>query len=201
MPLLAAVINPKSTFTWLHHSPITDASLPAKPSHSRLSAISSQKIGGELPASRDTGGLGWDRASALSLLGAYTGLMYALPVAGGWVADRLLGYRRALIGGGRADARRVSAAHVGSGVARVYRRILDLTLGVVTAATAILAAVLRPALRGSVAAGSASVRRAVAPSASHRRRVLDIGIVEIACAIVAKSRRGRSSLIIVPFSS
>lgn len=53
-----------------------------------------------LAASRATGGFGWSRSSALSLLGVYSGLMYALPVAGGWVADHLLGYRRALAIGG-----------------------------------------------------------------------------------------------------
>ena len=54
-----------------------------------------------LAADRSAGGFGWSRAAALTLLGAYSGLMYALPVAGGWVADRLLGHRRALsVGGG-----------------------------------------------------------------------------------------------------
>ncbi|MBV9726989.1 MAG: hypothetical protein JO299_17650 [Gammaproteobacteria bacterium] len=53
-----------------------------------------------LSADRSTGGFGWERTPALSLLGVYSGLMYALPVVGGWVADRLLGHRRALIVGG-----------------------------------------------------------------------------------------------------
>ena len=53
-----------------------------------------------LSADRDAGGFAWDRTSALALLGVYSGLMYALPVIGGWVADRLLGHRRALIAGG-----------------------------------------------------------------------------------------------------
>ncbi len=53
-----------------------------------------------LSADRSTGGFGWDRDSALTLLGVYSGLMYALPVLGGWVADRLLGHRRALTAGG-----------------------------------------------------------------------------------------------------
>jgi len=54
-----------------------------------------------LAASRAEGGFGWDKGSALSVLGVYSGLMYALPVAGGWVADRLLGHRRAIaVGGG-----------------------------------------------------------------------------------------------------
>jgi len=53
-----------------------------------------------LSADRSAGGFGWDRTPALTLLGVYSGLMYALPVVGGWVADRLLGHRRALIVGG-----------------------------------------------------------------------------------------------------
>jgi len=53
-----------------------------------------------LSADRDAGGFAWDRTAALTLLGIFSGLMYALPVVGGWVADRLLGHRRALIVGG-----------------------------------------------------------------------------------------------------
>jgi len=53
-----------------------------------------------LSADRSAGGFGWERTPALTLLGIYSGLMYALPVVGGSVADRLLGHRRALIVGG-----------------------------------------------------------------------------------------------------
>jgi POT family proton-dependent oligopeptide transporter len=53
-----------------------------------------------LAAGRSAGGFGWDRSSALSTLGVYSGLMYALPVVGGWIADRLFGHRRALALGG-----------------------------------------------------------------------------------------------------
>jgi proton-dependent oligopeptide transporter, POT family len=53
-----------------------------------------------LSADRSDGGFAWDRTSALALLGVYSGLMYALPVVGGSVADRVLGHRRALIVGG-----------------------------------------------------------------------------------------------------
>jgi proton-dependent oligopeptide transporter, POT family len=53
-----------------------------------------------LAASRASGGFGWRDAPALTLLGVFSGLMYALPIAGGWVADRLLGHRRALTLGG-----------------------------------------------------------------------------------------------------
>jgi POT family proton-dependent oligopeptide transporter len=53
-----------------------------------------------LSAERASGGFGWKGAPALTLLGVYSGLMYALPVAGGFVADRFLGHRRALTSGG-----------------------------------------------------------------------------------------------------
>ncbi|MSQ97764.1 MAG: hypothetical protein EXR85_00475 [Xanthomonadales bacterium] len=42
------------------------------------------------------GGFGWADPKALGLVGLYSGLMYALPAFGGWIADRVLGRRRAL---------------------------------------------------------------------------------------------------------
>ena len=53
-----------------------------------------------LSGDRGNGGFGWSREAALTVLGVYSGLMYALPVAGGWIADRYLGHRRALTFGG-----------------------------------------------------------------------------------------------------
>lgn len=49
------------------------------------------------PASR--GGLGLPVADAASLFGAWIGFMFVLSLAGGWVGDRLLGNRRALLVG------------------------------------------------------------------------------------------------------
>ncbi len=46
------------------------------------------------------GGLGWSREHASRLYGWYNGLLYLTPVAGGWLADRLLGANRALAIGG-----------------------------------------------------------------------------------------------------
>jgi len=45
-------------------------------------------------------GLGWDNASALKLYGWFTGLVYVTPLLGGWLADNVLGQRRAIIYGG-----------------------------------------------------------------------------------------------------
>ena len=45
-------------------------------------------------------GLGWDNASALQLYGWFTGLVYITPLLGGWLADNVLGQRKAIIMGG-----------------------------------------------------------------------------------------------------
>ncbi|HVE60405.1 MAG TPA: oligopeptide:H+ symporter, partial [Chitinophagaceae bacterium] len=42
-------------------------------------------------------GWGWDRKDALQLYGIYTGLVYLTPIIGGLIADKLIGYRRAVI--------------------------------------------------------------------------------------------------------
>lgn len=46
------------------------------------------------------GGLGWSKADALSLYGTYTMMVYVMGVVGGYVADRFLGQRRAVLIGG-----------------------------------------------------------------------------------------------------
>lgn len=43
------------------------------------------------------GGWGWSREQALSLYAMYTGLVYLTPILGGIVADKLLGYRNAIL--------------------------------------------------------------------------------------------------------
>ena len=43
---------------------------------------------------------GWDKGSAAGLYGTYTSLVYLTPLAGGFIADRWLGTRRALVLGG-----------------------------------------------------------------------------------------------------
>jgi len=39
-------------------------------------------------------------SKAFAIYGAYTGLVYMAPVLGGWVADKILGYKIAVIFGG-----------------------------------------------------------------------------------------------------
>ncbi|MEO7445096.1 MAG: peptide MFS transporter [Ferruginibacter sp.] len=43
------------------------------------------------------GGWQWDRKDALQLYGIYTGLVYLTPILGGLIADKLIGYRKAVI--------------------------------------------------------------------------------------------------------
>ncbi len=45
-------------------------------------------------------GLGWTSADALSLYGTFTGLVYFTPLIGGWLADNVLGQRKAIYIGG-----------------------------------------------------------------------------------------------------
>lgn len=42
------------------------------------------------------GGWGWSREEALKLYGMYTGLVYLTPILGGFIADKILGYRYAV---------------------------------------------------------------------------------------------------------
>ncbi|MEP0266813.1 peptide MFS transporter [Dokdonia sp.] len=45
----------------------------------------------------DEGGWGWERADATLLYGWYIGLVYLTPVLGGIIADKIMGYRNAVI--------------------------------------------------------------------------------------------------------
>jgi len=47
-----------------------------------------------------TGGLGFDTATAGAVYGLYTSMVYMATLPGGWVADRLIGQRRAVLYGG-----------------------------------------------------------------------------------------------------
>ena len=53
-----------------------------------------------MSASVEEGGLGWTKAEASQLYGWYIALVYFTPFFGGLIADRLLGYRRAILIGG-----------------------------------------------------------------------------------------------------
>lgn len=48
-------------------------------------------------AAINKGGLGWSNADALKLTGLYGALVYASPLLGGWIADRILGNKIAVL--------------------------------------------------------------------------------------------------------
>lgn len=50
-----------------------------------------------LVSSLASGGWEWTRADAMSLYGWYTGLVYLTPILGGIIADKLTGYRKAIL--------------------------------------------------------------------------------------------------------
>ncbi|MBE9598709.1 peptide MFS transporter [Pedobacter sp. MC2016-24] len=47
----------------------------------------------------ENAGWGWPREYALAIYGSYTGLAYLTPILGGYIADRIIGYRWAVIVG------------------------------------------------------------------------------------------------------
>jgi POT family proton-dependent oligopeptide transporter len=53
-----------------------------------------------MTASASAGGLGFDTASAGAIYGLYTSMVYMTTLPGGWIADRLIGQRRAVLYGG-----------------------------------------------------------------------------------------------------
>lgn len=52
-----------------------------------------------LVSSIASGGWEWTRSDALQLYGWYTGLVYLTPIIGGIIADKLTGYRKAILVG------------------------------------------------------------------------------------------------------
>lgn len=58
------------------------------------------------------GGYGFDRAQASAIVGIYGAFVYLMSLPGGWVADRLLGLRRAIFIG----AALISAGHISIGL-------------------------------------------------------------------------------------
>lgn len=55
--------------------------------------------------------LGFDDNHAISLFSAYASLVYVTPILGGWLADRLLGNRTAVIAGALLMTLGCSAGH------------------------------------------------------------------------------------------
>ena len=62
------------------------------------------------------GGLGFDAAQGGAIYGLYTSMVYLATLPGGWIADRLIGPRRAVLYGGMLIAAgHFSMALVGAG--------------------------------------------------------------------------------------
>tara|TARA_R110002050_G_scaffold24064_2_gene64110 strand:- start:27845 stop:29227 length:1383 start_codon:yes stop_codon:yes gene_type:complete len=51
-------------------------------------------------AKGENAGLGWANGDALSLYGTYTMLVYVMSIPGGWIADKFLGQKKAVLYGG-----------------------------------------------------------------------------------------------------
>src|SRR5690349_20816914 len=53
-----------------------------------------------MTAAVSVGGMGLNTATAAAIYGTYTSLVYLMSLPGGWIADRLIGQRRAVLYGG-----------------------------------------------------------------------------------------------------
>jgi POT family proton-dependent oligopeptide transporter len=53
-----------------------------------------------MTAAAGVGGLGLKTATAAAIYGTYTSMVYLVSLPGGWIADRLMGQRRAVLYGG-----------------------------------------------------------------------------------------------------
>jgi POT family proton-dependent oligopeptide transporter len=53
-----------------------------------------------MTATIEAGGLGFDAATAGAIYAMYTAMVYMMALPGGWIADRLIGQRRAVLYGG-----------------------------------------------------------------------------------------------------
>jgi len=49
------------------------------------------------PFLTDNPGWNWPREHALALIGTYASLLYLTPIIGGWIADKVTGYRTAVV--------------------------------------------------------------------------------------------------------
>jgi POT family proton-dependent oligopeptide transporter len=76
-------------------------------------------------------GFGWSRGSALQLYGWYTGLVYFTPLIGGWLADNLIGQRKAVIIGAfvMAAGQFTLASSIGKDITIFYVGLLLMIIG------------------------------------------------------------------------
>lgn len=73
------------------------------------------------------GGWGWDRSEAGAIVGIYASCVYLASLPGGWIADKLLGLRRAVLYGGAL----ISLGHLTIGISGLVEHKLPFFLGLV----------------------------------------------------------------------
>ena len=78
-----------------------------------------------MTAALASGGFGFDRATASSIVGIYAASVYLSSLPGGWVADRLLGLRRAI----QIGAVFISAGHISIALSAFAQSKLPFFLG------------------------------------------------------------------------
>src|SRR3954470_22113343 len=77
-----------------------------------------------MTAAVTAGGMGLDVATAAAIYGTYTSMVYLMSVPGGWLADRVLGQRKAVLYGGML----IAAGHYTLAVPRASAFYIGLVL-------------------------------------------------------------------------
>jgi POT family proton-dependent oligopeptide transporter len=83
-----------------------------------------------LVAAVDTGGFGIDDKTATAIYGLYTASVYLVALPGGWIADRLIGARRAVLIGGLCIAAGNSVLALSTTPAAFYVGLVIIVIGV-----------------------------------------------------------------------
>jgi POT family proton-dependent oligopeptide transporter len=73
------------------------------------------------------GGWGWERSEAGAIVGIYASCVYLASLPGGWIADKLLGLRRAVLYGGAL----ISLGHLTIGISGLVEHKLPFFLGLI----------------------------------------------------------------------
>src|SRR5512145_3028389 len=80
-----------------------------------------------MTAALASGGFGFERTQASSIVGIYAASVYLASLPGGWIADRLLGLRRAILLG----AALISAGHISIGLSAFAGGKISFFMGLV----------------------------------------------------------------------
>src|SRR5688572_21974152 len=80
-----------------------------------------------MSAAMANGGFGFERTEASAIVGIYAASVYLASLPGGWIADRLLGLRRAILYG----AFLISAGHISIGLSSFAGSKLPFFLGLI----------------------------------------------------------------------